>query len=105
MLERLEASKPSTVNVNAGEAGDSHWVGPHLALSRLDRPLCLPFIESVCTGAMMLSGVRVALGFSSLLAAGAGWSGARLPWQLPSRIPMLWIAGLGASLNLLLLLE
>jgi len=95
----LEESKPSTVNVDADEAGDSPWSAAPRAIGWT--ALVLAFIESVCTGAMMLSGVRVALGFSSLLAAGAAGP-ARAFHANAVRIPMLWIAGLGACLNLLL---
>jgi hypothetical protein len=59
-------------------------------------------IESLCVAAVALSGVRVLLGMTSLLAAGAtgpaqGFHGNAL------RLPILWIAGLLAALNLLLL--
>jgi hypothetical protein len=63
--------------------------------------LTLAVLESICTGAMLLSGVRVALGFSSLLAAGVAGP-ARGFHSNAIRIPLLTLAGLGACLNLVL---
>jgi len=58
--------------------------------------------ESLCVAAVGLSGVRVALGFTSLLAAGA--SGPASGWHREAlRIPLLTIGAIGALLSLLLL--
>jgi hypothetical protein len=59
-------------------------------------------IESLCVAAVALSGVRVLLGMTSLLATGA--TGPALGFHSNAvRLPILWIAGLLAGLNLLLL--
>jgi len=64
--------------------------------------LALAAVESLCVAAVGLSGVRVALGFTSLLAAGA--SGPATGWHREAlRIPLLTIGALGALLSLLLL--
>ena len=58
--------------------------------------------ESLCVAAVGLSGVRVALGLTSLLAAGA--AGPAQGWHRESiRIPLLTIGTIGALLSLLLL--
>jgi hypothetical protein len=64
-------------------------------------PLGLALIQAFCAATVFLSGVRTALGFSSLIAAAAagpatGFHASRI------RIPMLAIAGIGAVVNLLL---
>jgi hypothetical protein len=64
--------------------------------------LALAAAESLCVAAVGLSGVRVALGFTSLLAAGA--SGPATGWHREAlRIPLLTIGAVGALLSLLLL--
>jgi len=64
--------------------------------------LALAAAESLCVAAVGLSGLRVALGFSSLLAAGA--SGPAHGWhQEWIRVPLLTLGTLGALLSLLLL--
>ncbi len=64
--------------------------------------LALAAAESLCVAAVGLSGVRVALGLTSLLAAGA--SGPAHGWHREGiRIPLLTIGTIGALLNLLLL--
>lgn len=64
--------------------------------------LALAAAESLCVAAVGLSGVRVALGLSSLLAAGA--SGPAHGWHREAiRVPLLAIGTLGALLSLLLL--
>lgn len=64
--------------------------------------LALAAAESLCAAAVGLSGVRVALGFTSLLAAGA--SGPASGWHREAlRIPLLAIGAVGALLSLLLL--
>jgi hypothetical protein len=64
--------------------------------------LALAAIESLCVAAVGLSGVRVALGLTSLLAAGAGGP-ARGFHQEAIRVPLLTIGGVGALISLLLL--
>ena len=64
--------------------------------------LALAAAESLCVAAVGLSGVRVALGLSSLLAAGA--SGPAHGFHREAiRVPLLTIGAIGALLSLLLL--
>jgi hypothetical protein len=64
--------------------------------------LALAAAESICVAAVGLSGVRVALGLTSLLAAGA--SGPAHGWHREAiRVPLLTIGAVGAGINLLLL--
>lgn len=64
--------------------------------------LALAAAESLCVAAVGLSGVRVALGFTSLLAAGA--SGPATGFHREAiRIPLLIIGAVGSLLSLLLL--
>ena len=64
--------------------------------------LALATAESICVAAVGLSGVRVALGFTSLLAAGAGGP-ARGFHGNAIRIPLLALGVIGAAISLLLL--
>ena len=64
--------------------------------------LALAAAESLCVAAVGLSGMRVALGLTSLLAAGAGGP-ARGFHREAIRIPLLTIGTIGALLSLLLL--
>jgi len=64
--------------------------------------LALAAAESICVAAVGLSGMRVALGLTSLLAAGAGGP-ARGFHREAIRIPLLTIGAVGAMLSLLLL--
>jgi len=64
-------------------------------------PLGLALIQGICAVTVFLSGIRTALGFSSLVAAAAagpatGFHANRI------RIPMLAVAGIGAVVNLFL---
>jgi ABC-type uncharacterized transport system permease subunit len=64
-------------------------------------PLGLAFIQGACAATVLLSGVRTALGFSSLVAAAA--AGPATGFHANSiRIPMLTLAGIGAVVNLFL---
>lgn len=61
-------------------------------------PLGLALIQGFCAATLFLSGIRTALGFSSLIAAAAagpatGFHADRI------RIPMLAVAGIGAVVN------
>lgn len=63
--------------------------------------LVLAFAESLCVAAVALSGVRVALGMTSLIAATAG--GPAHGWHRDAfRIPLLTLGGIGAVVVLLL---
>jgi hypothetical protein len=64
--------------------------------------LALAAVQAICVAAVALSGVRVLLGMTSLMAAGAG--GAAQGFHRNAlRVPILTIAGILAALNLLLL--
>jgi len=64
--------------------------------------LALAAAESLCVAAVGLSGVRVALGLTSLLAAGASGP-ARGLHREAIRIPLLTVGAIGALISLLLL--
>src|SRR5271170_8446464 len=64
--------------------------------------LALAAAESICVAAVGLSGLRVALGLTSLLAAGAGGPAQGLHREA-IRIPLLTGGAIGALINLLLL--
>lgn len=64
--------------------------------------LALAAAESICVAAVGLSGVRVALGLTSLLAAGASGP-ARGLHREAIRIPLLTVGAIGALISLLLL--
>ena len=60
--------------------------------------LALATAESICVAAVGLSGVRVALGFTSLLAAGAGGP-ARGFHSNAIRMPLLALGVIGAAIR------
>ena len=64
--------------------------------------LCLAAVESICAAAVALSGVRVLLGMSSLIAATAAGPAQGFHREAV-RVPILWASGIIALLNLLLL--
>ena len=64
--------------------------------------LALATAESLCVAAVGLSGMRVVLGLTSLLAAGAGGP-ARGLHREAVRIPLLTVGAIGAMVSLLLL--
>jgi hypothetical protein len=64
--------------------------------------LFLAAVESLCAAAVALSGVRVLLGMSSLIAATAAGPAHGFHRE-GLRVPILWASGLIAALNLLLL--
>ena len=64
--------------------------------------LALAAAESICVAAVGLSGLRVALGMTSLIAAGAGGP-ARGFHSNAIRIPLLTLGAIGALVSLLLL--
>ncbi len=92
-------------------ASDFHKSVSEDAVSPTTRParllltwgsLALAAAESICVAAVGLSGIRVALGLTSLLAAGA--SGPAHGWHREGiRIPLLTIGAVGALISLLLL--
>ena len=87
------------------EPGSTNLEAPRTSPTRLLLTwgsLALAAAESLCVAAVGLSGVRVALGFTSLLAAGA--SGPATGWHREAlRIPLLTLGAVGALLSLLLL--
>ena len=64
--------------------------------------LFLAAIESLCAAAVALSGVRVVLGMTSLIAASAAGPAHGFHREA-LRVPILWASGVIALLNLLLL--
>lgn len=64
--------------------------------------LALAAVQAICVAAVALSSVRVLLGMTSLVAAGAAGP-AQGFHRNALRLPVLWIAGILAVLNLLLL--
>jgi hypothetical protein len=64
--------------------------------------LFLAVVEALCAAAVALSGVRVLLGMSSLIAATAAGPAHGFHSE-GLRVPILWASGLVALLNLLLL--
>jgi len=64
--------------------------------------LTLAAVQAICVAAVALSSVRVLLGMTSLLAAGAAGPAPGFH-RNALRLPVLWIAGILAVLNLLLL--
>jgi len=64
--------------------------------------LFLAALESLCVAAVALSGVRVVLGMTSLIAATAAGPAHGFHREA-LRVPILWISGVIAALNLLLL--
>ena len=64
--------------------------------------LALAAVESLCAAAVALSGVRVLLGMGSLIAATAAGPAHGLHREA-LRVPILWVSGALALLNLLLL--
>jgi len=63
--------------------------------------LALAAAESLCVAAVGLSGLRVALGLTSLLAAGAGGPAQGLHREA-IRVPLLTVGAIGALISLLL---
>ncbi len=63
----------------------------------------LAMIQSLCTAVFAVSGVRVAIGLSALAAVSGIYAPARGFHQDAIRIPMLWIAVIGAVINLAVL--
>jgi len=63
--------------------------------------LALAATESLCAAAVALSGVRVLLGMGSLIAATAAGPALGLHREA-LRVPILWISGVIAAVNLLL---
>jgi hypothetical protein len=64
--------------------------------------LCLAAVESLCAAAVALSGVRMLLGMSSLIAATAAGPAHGFHREA-LRVPILWASGAIAVINLLLL--
>ena len=64
--------------------------------------LALAASESICAAAVALSGVRVLLGMSSLIAATAAGPAQGFHREA-LRVPILWASGVIAAVNLLLL--
>ena len=59
--------------------------------------------QSLCTAVLTISGIRVAIGLSALAAASGIYAPATGWHQDAIRVPMLWIAAIGALVNLAVL--
>ena len=65
--------------------------------------LVVAVLQSACTAVLTISGVRVAIGLTALAAASGIYAPARGFHQDAIRIPMLWLAAVGAIVNLAVL--
>jgi heme/copper-type cytochrome/quinol oxidase subunit 2 len=65
--------------------------------------LLFALLQSACAAVIAISGIRVAIGLTALAAASGTYAPARGLHQDAIRIPMLWVAALGAIVNLLVL--
>ncbi len=101
----IEALRPAVYYAEYANVNSSPPEKPSSAPSRwllTWASLALAAAESICVAAVGLSGVRVALGMTSLLAAGAAGP-ARGFHQEAIRIPLLTLGAVGAVISLLLL--
>jgi hypothetical protein len=62
--------------------------------------LVLALLQSLCTAVLTVSGIRVAIGLTALAAASGIYAPAKGWHQDAIRIPMLWLATIGACVNL-----
>lgn len=60
----------------------------------------LALLQSLCTAVLTISGIRVAIGLTALAAASGIYAPAKGWHQDAIRIPMLWLATVGALVNL-----
>jgi len=65
--------------------------------------LIVVVLQSACTAVLTISGIRVAIGLTALAAASGIYAPARGFHQDAIRIPMLWLAAIGALVNLAVL--
>jgi type VI protein secretion system component VasK len=65
--------------------------------------LLVALVQSACTAVFAISGIRVAIGLSALAEASGIYAPARGFHQDAIRIPMLWLATIGALVNLAVL--
>jgi len=65
--------------------------------------LAVAVLQSLCTAVLTISGIRVAIGLTALAAASGVYAPARGFHQDAIRIPMLWLAAVGALVNLAVL--
>jgi len=65
--------------------------------------LVVAVLQSACTAVLTISGIRVAIGLTALAAASGIYAPARGFHQDAIRIPMLWLAAVGAIVNLAVL--
>jgi hypothetical protein len=65
--------------------------------------LVVVLLQSACTAVLTISGIRVAIGLTALAAASGIYAPARGFHQDAIRIPMLWLAAVGALVNLAVL--
>ncbi len=65
--------------------------------------LLIVLLQSACTAVLTISGIRVAIGLTALAAASGIYAPAKGFHQDAIRIPMLWLATIGALVNLAVL--
>jgi type VI protein secretion system component VasK len=65
--------------------------------------LLVALLQSACTAVLTISGIRVAIGLTALAAASGIYAPATGFHQDAIRIPMLWLASIGALVNLAVL--
>lgn len=65
--------------------------------------LMIALLQSLCTAVLTISGIRVAIGLTAQAAASGVYAPARGWHQDAIRIPMLWLATIGALVNLAVL--
>ena len=65
--------------------------------------LLIALLQSLCTAVLTISGIRVAIGLTALAAASGIYAPAAGWHQDAIRVPMLWLATIGAIVNLAVL--
>jgi hypothetical protein len=94
--EKTMANATSTEAPASGEVPS-----PPLSLRALGgASLLMALLQSLCTAVLTISGIRVAIGLTSLAAASGIYAPARGFHQDAIRIPMLIVAAAGAVINL-----
>src|ERR1700688_4250750 len=93
---------------NHGSAGiNPEFSGLLISLKQMRRigwtSAMLALLQSLCTAVLTISGIRVAIGLSSLAAASGIYAPARGWHQDAIRIPLLALAAVGALVNLAVL--
>jgi hypothetical protein len=100
----MGSSAKETVASQRSGSGPGSGSGLERLLPNLGRTsLLFALLQSLCTAVLTVSAVRVAIGLTALAAAGGVYAPARGWHQDIIRIPMLWLAAVGAVVNLAVL--